>query len=501
MEQYIVSLDQGTTSSRAVVFDSSGKPVSMASSPITQIYPEPGWVEHDPVEIWTSQVEAAKRAVFEAGLEADQIAALGVANQRETVVAWDRKTGQPLHNAIVWQCRRTAPHCMRLKEQGLEKLIRRKTGLMIDAYFSATKISWLLEKVPTLRKRAERGEAIFGTVDSWLIYNLTGGRVHSTDYSNASRTMLFDINKLRWDPELLDLFSVPAKCLPEVKPCSAVIGETEGKLFGRPVPIGGVAGDQQAALFGQACFLPGMVKNTYGTGSFLLMNVGAGKPAVYPGVLTTIAWGEDGNVEYALEGSIFSTGAAVQWLRDEMGVIQDSAESQELASSVSDSGGVYLVPAFVGLGSPYWDMDARGAIFGLTRGSGKAHLVRAALESIAYRTRDVLESMVGSSGIKAGELRVDGGAAANDFLMQLQADILGIPILRAAVAESTALGAAYLAGLAVGYWKDKNQIMENWEMDKKFRPRMKRREANRLYKGWLKAVAQTRGFSCDKASG
>ncbi len=494
MEGYILSLDQGTTSSRAVVFDGTGRPVSMDSRPLTQIYPQPGWVEHDPQEILSTQIEVAKRAIFEAGLEWEQIVGVGITNQRETVVVWDRKTGNPLHNAVVWQCRRTSPECANLKKKGFEELIRQKTGLTINAYFSATKIAWLLDNVPGLRQKAEKGEALAGTVDSWLIYNLTGGQVHATDYSNASRTMLFDIAKLEWDGELLELFRVPEACLPEVKPSSTLFGETSEELFGHPIPIGGVLGDQQAALFGQACYSPGMVKNTYGTGSFLLMNVGSGQPDVYPGLLTTVAWGIDDEVEYALEGSIFATGATIQWMRDELGIIQDSEESRELAESIEDTGGVFLVPAFVGLGSPYWDMEARGAIFGITRGTGKAQLVRAALEAMAYQTRDVLECMVESSGIKAGELRVDGGAAINDFLMQFQADILDIPVLRAAVTESTALGAAYMAGLAVGYWENRQQIVDNWGLEQKFSPRMKRKEANRFYRGWQNAVSQTREF-------
>jgi glycerol kinase len=495
MDGYILSLDQGTTSSRAVVFDGKGIPVSMDTRPLTQIYPQPGWVEHDPEEIWSTQMEAAKRAIFEAGLEAEQIAGVGVTNQRETVVVWDKDTGKPLYNAIVWQCRRTAPDCVRLKEEGQQDFIRQRTGLTIDAYFSATKMSWLLKNVSGLKQKVADGKALFGTVDSWLLYNLTGGRKHATDYSNASRTMLFDIRKLRWDAELLKLFGIPRASLPRARASSGIFGETEKSLFGRAIPIGGVAGDQQAALFGQACYRPGTVKNTYGTGSFLLMNVGDCPPDVYPGLLTTIAWGVDKTVEYALEGSIFATGAAIQWLRDELGIIESADESMELAGSIEDTGGVYLVPAFVGLGSPYWDMEVRGAIFGLTRGTGRAHLVRAALEAMAYQTRDVLECMTECSGVKANELRVDGGAAVNDFLMQFQADILGAPVLRSTITESTSLGAAYLAGLATGYWENREQIMEHWKLDKKFRPRMKRREANSLYAGWKKAVEQTRGFS------
>ncbi len=488
MEGYILALDQGTTSCRAILFDRDSTVKGVAQKEFTQYYPEPGWVEHDPMEIWTTQLQVLRQVVADAGISHDQLVAIGITNQRETTVVWDRRTGVPVHNAIVWQDRRTASICENLKAAGHESAIRSKTGLVVDAYFSGTKIKWILDQQPGLRARAEAGELCFGTIDSWLIWNLTGGEVHATDYSNASRTMLLNTNALEWDAELLEWLTVPATMLPEVRDSSGDFGLTGPEIFGgASVPITGVAGDQQAALFGQACFEPGMAKNTYGTGCFMLMNTGSQWVTSDHGLLTTIAWVMDGKPTYALEGSIFVAGAAVQWLRDELQIIDDASDSEYYATKVKDTGGVYLVPAFVGLGAPYWNMHARGAIFGLTRGTSKSHLIRATLESIAYQTRDVLEAMEQDSGIELQKLRVDGGATANDFLMQFQADMLKVPVERPVVTETTALGAAYLAGLATGFW-DKSWISHNWLIDKEFAVEMEANRRESLYKGWKEAV-------------
>ncbi|MCS3915223.1 glycerol kinase [Caldanaerobacter subterraneus subsp. tengcongensis MB4] len=470
MAKYVMALDQGTTSSRAIIFDHSGKMIASLNKEFRQIYPKPGWVEHDPMEIWESQIEVAKGVIEKAGIKPEDIAAIGITNQRETTVVWDKNTGKPIYNAIVWQCRRTAPICDDLKNKGFDKKIREKTGLVVDAYFSGTKVKWILDNVEGAREKAERGELLFGNIDTWLIWNLTRGKVHVTDYSNASRTMLFNIHELKWDKEILEELNVPENMLPEVKPSSHVYGYTDKSIFGVEIPIAGDAGDQQAALFGQACFKPGMAKNTYGTGCFMLMNTGEKAVPSKTGLLTTIAWGIDGKVEYALEGSIFITGAAIQWLRDELRIIDNAPQSEEYALKVEDTNGVYVVPAFVGLGAPYWDMYARGVIVGLTRGAKREHIIRATLESIAYQTRDVLEAMQEDSGIKLQALKVDGGASANNFLMQFQADILGVPVDRPQVIETTALGAAYLAGLAVGFWNSREEIEKNWNIDRRFEP-------------------------------
>uniref|UniRef100_UPI001BD5D574 glycerol kinase GlpK n=1 Tax=Tepidanaerobacter acetatoxydans TaxID=499229 RepID=UPI001BD5D574 len=472
MPKYIMALDQGTTSSRAIIFDENGLIKGVTNREFTQIYPKPGWVEHDAMEIWGSQIGVAKEVLLKCGLSVNDIAAIGITNQRETTVVWDKNTGKPVYNAIVWQCRRTAPICDDLKARGLTEKIREKTGLVVDAYFSGTKVKWILDNVEGAREKAEKGDLLFGNIDTWLIWNLTGGKVHVTDYSNASRTMLFNIHKLDWDDEILKELNIPRAMLPKVMPSSHIYGYTTTEVFGGEIPIAGDAGDQQAALFGQACYAPGMAKNTYGTGCFMLMNTGEKAVESKSGLLTTIAWGADGKVEYALEGSIFIAGAVIQWLRDELRVLDNAAQSEELATKVEDNNGVYLVPAFVGLGAPYWDMYARGAILGLTRGAKREHIVRAALESICYQTRDVLEAMQKDSGITLKSLKVDGGAVANNFLMQFQSDILGVPVDRPKVIETTALGAAYLAGLAVGYWKDKNDISAKWQIDRTFKPQM-----------------------------
>ncbi|MHB1394690.1 MAG: glycerol kinase GlpK [Clostridia bacterium] len=490
MNKYILALDQGTTSSRAIVFDNAGKIVSVAQKEFTQIYPKAGWVEHDPMEIWGTQSGVAREALDKASITADQIAAIGITNQRETTVVWDKTTGKPVYNAIVWQCRRTASICGELKGKGLEASIRQKTGLVVDAYFSGTKVKWILDNVEGAREKAEKGDLLFGNIDTWLIWNLTGGKNHVTDYSNASRTMLFNINTLEWDEAILKELNIPRSMLPEAKPSSFIYGYTAKELFGAEIPIAGAAGDQQAALFGQACFQPGMAKNTYGTGCFMLMNTGEKLVGSDNGLLTTIAWGLNGKVEYALEGSIFVAGAAVQWLRDELKIIDNAAASEEMAASVSDTNGVYIVPAFVGLGAPYWDMYARGSVMGLTRGANKNHLVRATLESIAYQTRDVLEAMQQDSKIELKSLKVDGGAVANNFLMQFQSDILGVPVDRPVVTETTALGAAYLAGLAVGYWSDKEEIAKKWNVDKTFKPDMPEADKESKYISWKKAVGR-----------
>ena len=488
-KKYVLALDQGTTSSRAILFDQGGNCVGIAQKEFAQLYPKPGWVEHDPMEIWGTQSGVAREVLDTVGARSAEVAAIGITNQRETTVVWEKASGKPLCNAIVWQCRRTAGICDELKAKGLEPTIREQTGLIVDAYFSATKLKWILDSVPGARERAKRGELLFGTIDTWLIWNLTRGKVHVTDYSNASRTMLFNIQTLQWDEKLLAELDISACMLPEVKPSSGVYGHTDAELFGGvPIPIAGDAGDQQAALFGQACFADGMVKNTYGTGCFMLMNTGEQRVPSKHGLLTTIAWGVDGRITYALEGSIFVAGAAIQWLRDELKLIENAEQSEALAAAVVDSNGVYVVPAFVGLGAPYWDMYARGAIVGLTRGANRNHLVRATLESMAYQTRDVLQAMEEDSGIRVKALKVDGGAVANNFLMQFQSDILGVRVDRPQVAETTAMGAAFLAGLAVGFWKDKEEIAEKWQVDRSFKPAMSDELRGKKYRGWKKAV-------------
>jgi glycerol kinase len=492
-KKYVLALDQGTSSSKAFIFDRSGRVVASAGRDFRQIYPRPGWVEHDAEEIWQTQIEAACEALARSGADAADVAAVGITNQRETTVLWDKETGKPVHNAIVWQCRRTADRCEELKREGIDRLLKQRTGLVADAYFSATKIEWLLRNVPGCAKAAREGRILFGTVDSWLAYKLTDGQVHSTDLSNASRTMLFDIHRLRWDKELLSLFGVPEAVLPVVNESCHVVGETAPSVFGAPIPIAGIAGDQQAALFGQTCFRPGQAKNTYGTGCFMLLNTGE-HAVESANLLTTVAWGLGGKAEYALEGSVFIAGAAIQWLRDSLGILTSAAESEMVAASVPDSGGVYFVPAFVGLGAPWWDPFARGTIVGLTRGSGRGHIVRATLESIAYQTRDVLESMRIDSGISLEVLAVDGGAAVNTMLCQFQADILNVPVERPEVAETTALGAAYLAGLATGFWSDTSEIAANHRIAKRYSPAISEEERQRLYGGWRKAVERSRGW-------
>jgi glycerol kinase len=493
MATHVLALDQGTTSSRAIVFDHESGIVASESHEFTQSFPQPGWVEHDANEIWDTQLRAARGALERSGVAVGEIAAIGIANQRETAVVWDRETGEPIREAIVWQSRQTVPICDELKARGLEEKFRARTGLVVDAYFSGTKIKWILDAVPGARERAARGELCFGTIDAWLIYKLTGGAVHATDYSNASRTLIFDIHERRWDPELLAALDIPEAMLPQVRDSSGVFGETDPSLFGGArIPIAGVAGDQQAALFGQTCFDPGSIKNTYGTGCFILMNTGTEARVSKSGLLTTIAWGLDGRIEYALEGSIFVAGAAVQWLRDELGFFEDAAESEALARSVDDTGGVYLVPAFTGLGAPYWDPEARGTIVGLTRGSGRAQLTRAALEAIAYQSRDVIECFERDAGLDANEIQVDGGATANNFLMQFQADILGKAVRRPVVRETTALGAAYLAGLAVGFWSGTDEVRKAWREDRRFEPALDADERERLYAGWKSAVDRAR---------
>ncbi len=491
-KKYILALDQGTTSSRAIIFDKDGQIIKIAQNEFTQYYPKPGWVEHDPMEIWGTQSGVASQVLETAGIRSEEIATIGITNQRETTVVWDKTTGRPVYNAIVWQCRRTAGLCDELKERGLEGYIRENTGLVIDAYFSGTKIKWILDNVEGARERAERGDLLFGTIDTWLIWNLTRGEVHVTDYSNAARTMIYNIKDLCWDENLLEELEIPASMLPEVRPSSEIYGWTDPHIFGGAgIPISGIAGDQQAALFGQACFEAGMAKNTYGTGCFMLMNTGEKIVPSKKGLLTTIAWGVDGKVEYALEGSIFVAGAVVQWLRDEMKLISTAAESEYFAQKVQDSNGVYLVPAFVGMGAPYWDSYARGTMVGLTRGANRNHIIRAALESIAYQARDVLEAMEEDSGIKLRTLKVDGGAVANNFLMQFQADILGVDVYRPDIIETTALGAAYLAGLGVGFWTDKDEIAKRWKVDKVFKPEMEVERQEILYQGWRKAVERS----------
>ncbi len=488
MLKYIMALDQGTTSSRCILFDKKGEICSMAQKEFTQIYPKPGWVEHNPREIWSSQIAVVTEAMANIGASAQDIAGIGITNQRETTIVWDKATGMPVYPAIVWQCRRTAEVIDTLKVQGHEKVIREKTGLIPDAYFSASKIAWILDNVEGAREKAEAGELLFGTVDSWLIWNLTKGTVHVTDYTNASRTMLFNIHELCWDEELLALFRIPKNMMPEVKPSSCVYGKTAADVLGGEIPIAGAAGDQQSALFGQCCFEPGQVKNTYGTGCFLLMNTGEKAIASGHGLLTTIAASVGSRVEYALEGSVFVAGAAIQWLRDSMRMIRESGHSEKYAKKAEDTNGVYVVPAFAGMGAPYWNPYARGTIVGITRGCQKEHFIRATLESIAYQTADVLRAMEEDAGMPLQELKVDGGASANDFLMQFQADIIGQTVHRPSCIETTALGAAYLAGLAVGYWKDRGEICVNWQLDRQFEASMKEERRAELLKGWKKAV-------------
>lgn len=488
MRKYVMALDQGTTSSRCIIFDKQGNICSMAQKEFTQIYPQPGWVEHDPMEIWSSQLAVATESMARLGIDAEAVSGIGITNQRETTILWDRYTGEPVYNAIVWQCRRTSDMIEALKEDGFDQVIREKTGLVPDAYFSASKIAWILENVPGAREKAEAGDLIFGTVDTWLIWNLTKGAVHVTDFTNASRTMLFDIHSLCWDEEILARFRIPASMLPEVKPSSCIFGGTDPLVFGESIPIAGAAGDQQSALFGQCCFDQGEVKNTYGTGCFLLMNTGHHAITSGAGLLTTIAASVGMDVEYALEGSVFVAGAEVQWLRDSMRMIKTASQTQEYALAVEDTAGVYIVPAFAGMGAPYWNQYARGTIVGITRACTKDHFIRAALESIAYQTADVLRAMEQDSGLKLKSLRVDGGASANDFLMQFQADIINTKVHRPKCIETTALGAAYLAGLATGYWKDKAEIQENWQMGCIFEPDMEDGYRSRLLKGWKKAV-------------
>ncbi|MCC3145906.1 glycerol kinase GlpK [Halanaerobium sp. Z-7514] len=496
MENYVLAIDQGTTSSRAMIFDHDGQVVSVAQKEFTQYFPKPGWVEHDPDEIWGTTLGVIADALGKKNIKPSQIISIGITNQRETTVVWDAETGEPIHNAIVWQDRRTASICDDLKEAGYEQEIKDKTGLVVDAYFSGTKIKWMLDNVEGAREKADAGELRFGTIDTWLIWKLTGGNVHVTDYTNASRTLIYNIKELKWDDSLLGYLDVPRSMLPEVKASSEVYGKTvDFHFFGEEVEIAGIAGDQQAATFGQVCYEKGMAKNTYGTGCFMLMNTGEEAVASENGLLTTIAYGIDGKVNYALEGSIFIAGAAIQWLRDELNLIDNAPDSEYFANKVEDTGGVYVVPAFAGLGAPYWDMYARGTIVGLTRGSSKEHLIRATLESIAYQTRDVLEAMEADSGIELKTLRVDGGAAMNDFLMNFQADILGVEVERPKVNETTALGAAYLAGLAVGFWDNKEELVAKWDRDALFVPKMAEEKKEKLYAGWQKAVERAKDWS------
>jgi glycerol kinase len=493
MEKFILSLDQGTTSSRAIVFNHVGEIVSVAQKEFTQIFPQPGWVEHDPVEIWSSQVTVATEAILKAGLSAKDIAAIGITNQRETTIVWDKKTGKPIHNAILWQDRRTASYCNELKKEGHDKTIQEKTGLIVDSYFSGTKIKWILDNVDGAREKAENGSIVFGTVDSWLLWNLTAGAVHATDITNASRTMLFNIHTLQWDEELLQLLNIPPGMLPEVRSSSEVYGETAGQLFAAKIPIAGIAGDQQAALFGQMCTSKGMVKNTYGTGCFMLMNIGEKPILSKNNLITTIAWKINGQVQYALEGSIFIGGAVVQWLRDGLGIISSSNDVETLAQKVNDNGGVYLVPAFAGLGAPHWNGNARGTMVGITRGTTAAHIARAALESIAFQTMEVLQAMENDSEISIKELRVDGGATVDDLLMQVQANVVKTKVVRPSITETTAMGAAYLAGLAIGYWSSLGEIQKQWKIDRVFEP--DDTSTNDLIKGWHRAVKAAKAWA------
>mgnify|MGYP002536833678 CR=1 FL=1 len=495
MAKYIMALDAGTTSNRCILFDKSGRPCSVAQREFKQYFPKAGWVEHDADEIWASQLGVAVEAMTKISAAAADIAAIGITNQRETAIVWDKNTGEPVYHAIVWQCRRTSEYCDSLKEKGLTEFFRKKTGLVIDAYFSATKVKWILDHVEGARERAERGELLFGTVETWLIWKLTKGAVHVTDYSNASRTMMFNINTLEWDEHILSELDIPKQMLPEVKPSSCIYGMTDASFFGGEIPIGGAAGDQQSALFGQTCFHAGEAKNTYGTGCFLLMNTGEKPVFSENGLVTTIAWGLDGKVCYALEGSIFVAGASIQWLRDEMHLIDSAAESEEMSRKVEDTNGCYVVPAFTGLGAPHWDQYARGTIVGLTRGVNKYHVIRATLESIAYQVNDVLSAMKADSGIVLSALKVDGGASANNFLMQTQADFIGAPVARPVCVETTAMGAAYLAGLAVGYWKNREEVVQNWAIDKTFQPTIGEEEREKKIKGWNKAVKYAFGWA------
>ena len=494
MAKYIMALDAGTTSNRCILFNERGDMCSVAQKEFTQYFPRPGWVEHDADEIWSTQYEVAQQAMANINATAADIAAIGITNQRETVVVWDKKTGSPIHNAIVWQCRRTSEYADSLKDKGLTDKFREKTGLVIDAYFSATKIKWILDNVEGARQKAECGELLFGTVETWLIWKLTRGGVHVTDYSNASRTMLFNINTLTWDDEILQELQIPKCMLPEVKPSSCVYGEADPGFFGGPIPIGGAAGDQQAALFGQTCFKPGEAKNTYGTGCFLLMNTGDKPVFSHNGLVTTIAWGLDGKVTYALEGSIFVAGAAIQWLRDEMRLIDSAQDSEYMAKKVTDTNGCYVVPAFTGLGAPHWDQYARGTIVGITRGVNKYHIIRATLDSLAYQVNDVLAAMEADSAIRLSALKVDGGASANNFLMQQQANISGAPVNRPKCVETTAMGAAYLAGLAVGYWASKEDVVKNWAIDREFVPEIPEEERQAMVRGWSRAVKCAYGW-------
>lgn len=495
MEKYILSLDQGTTSSRAILFNEKGEIVHSSQKEFTQHFPKPGWVEHNANEIWGSILAVIAGVLSESGVKPEQIAGIGITNQRETAVVWDKETGTPVYNAIVWQSRQTSGICDKLKEKGLNDLFRDKTGLLIDAYFSGTKVKWILDNVEGARQKADEGKLLFGTIDTWLIWKLSGGKAHVTDYSNASRTLMYNIHELKWDEELLEILTVPKSMLPEVRPSSEEYARTiEYHFFGQSIPIAGAAGDQQAALFGQACFKEGMAKNTYGTGCFMLMNTGTKAVSSEHGLLTTLAWGLNGKVEYALEGSIFVAGSAIQWLRDGLRMLHDAKDSEDYAKRVESTDGVYVVPAFVGLGTPYWDSEVRGAVFGLTRGTSKEHFIRATLESLAYQTKDVLDAMEADSGIELQTLRVDGGAVKNDFLMQFQGDLLRVPVERPTINETTALGAAYLAGLAVGYWKDQEEISRQWAVDKTFEPSMEEQESEKLYEGWKNAVHAAMAF-------
>ena len=492
MKKYVIALDQGTTSSRAIVFDREQNILGISQKEFTQIYPKEGWVEHDPLEIWATQYGVLQEVIAKTNISQDEVAAIGITNQRETTIVWDKNTGNPIYNAIVWQCRRTADICDSLKEKGLERYIKDNTGLVIDAYFSATKIKWILDNVEGAREKAERGELLFGTVDTWLVWQLTNGKSHVTDYTNASRTMIYNIRELKWDDKILEELDIPKSMLPEVRNSSEVYGYTNlgGKEDVR-IPIAGIAGDQQAALFGQTCFEKGDVKNTYGTGCFLLMNTGEEIVESKNGLLTTIAIGLDGKIQYALEGSVFVGGAVVQWLRDELGLVNSSADTEYFAKKVDNNGGVYIVPAFVGLGAPHWDMYARGAIFGLTRGANKNHIIRAALESIAYQTKDLIDAMAEDIGDKLNSIKVDGGASRNKFLMQFQADILGTNVIRPIISETTALGAAYLAGIAVGFWKDKEEVKKFWHKSDEFEPKLDSETVKKYYNGWQKAVKRS----------
>ena len=495
MGKYIMALDQGTTSSRCIIYDKKGNMMSVAQKEFTQIYPKAGWVEHDAMEIWSTQMGVAQEALLKINCTYEDIEAIGITNQRETTVVWDKETGIPVHNAIVWQCRRTAEYCDELAAAGYGDMIREKTGLLLDAYFSGTKLKWILDNVEGAREKAEAGKLLFGTIETWLIWKLTDGKVHVTDYSNASRTMMFNIHTLEWDDEILKLLDIPKCMLPEPKPSSCVYGQSSDNIFGGPIKIAGAAGDQQSALFGQTCFNQREGKNTYGTGCFLLINTGE-KPVVsHNGLVTTIAWGLDGKVNYALEGSVFVCGAAIQWLRDEIDILESSPQSEEMAKAVPDAGGLYVVPAFVGLGAPYWDPYARGAVLGITRGANKYHLVRATLESLAYQTKDLIDAMVEDLGEHLVSLKVDGGASANDFLMQFQADILGCEVKRPVCIETTSLGAAYLAGLATGYWESKEDVIKNWQVEKTFTPDMDDKKREELLTGWKKAVSCVRGWA------